>query len=126
MKREITAAALLLLLVFASLWNIRRIDALTGELETLLRRSEQAALDGSFPQAESIASDALARWLASDSYTHIFIRHSEIDSTSDAFYELLERVAEHDADGLPSAYEKLLYHLDSIASMEHVSIGSIF
>lgn len=126
MKRLITAAALLLLLIFASVWNIRRVDALTGELETLLARSEQAALDGSYELARGIASEALARWLASDSYTHIFIRHSEIDSTSDAFYELLGQVAEGDGDGLPSAYAKLIYHLDSIASMEHVSIGSIF
>lgn len=126
MKRVITAAVLLLLLVLASVWNIRRVDSLTGELETLLRRSEQAALDGSFDQAEDIASDALTLWLAADSYTHIFIRHSEIDSTSDAFYELLERVSERDADGLPSAYAKLLYHLDSIAAMEHVTLGSIF
>lgn len=126
MKRVITAAVLLLLLILASVWNIRRVDSLTGELETLLSRSEQAALDGSFAQAEDIANEALTLWLESDSYTHIFIRHSEIDSTSDAFYELLERVSEHDTDGLPSAYAKLVYHLDSIASMEHVSLGSIF
>ncbi len=126
MKRVITAAALLLLLILASVWNIRRVDSLTGELETLLSRSEQAALDGSFDRAEGLANEALTLWLEADGYTHIFIRHSEIDSTSDAFYELLEHVSEHDADGLPSAYAKLVYHLDSIAAMEHVSLGSIF
>ncbi len=48
MKRVITAAVLLLLLILASVWNIRRVDSLTGELEALLSRSEQAPHDTSF------------------------------------------------------------------------------
>lgn len=125
MRRELTASILLLLLLLASVWNIRRVDSLTDQLEESLSFSAQAAEAGDFSRAHALASEALALWLRSDSYTHIFIRHSEIDSTSDAFYELMSLLSQGDGDALPGAYAKLVYHLDSIASMEHVSLGSI-
>lgn len=126
MKRELVASALLLLLALGSWWNIRRVDSLTYELESRLEESENAAAQQRFDDAASYAEGALALWLESDGYTHIFIRHSEIDGASDAFYELTELIYQRDGDGLPSAYAKLKYHLDSIASMEHISLGSVF
>ena len=61
-----------------------------------------------------------------DSYTHIFIRHPEIDSTTDAFYELLDSVSAGDIKTTQGAFEKVEAHLASIAGMEHITIGSIF
>ena len=50
----------------------------------------------------------------------------DIDSTSDAFYDVLSALNEEDADGAVSACEKLQYHIDSIVSMEHVTLRSVF
>lgn len=65
-------------------------------------------------------------WLGADGYTHIFIRHSEIDSTTDAFFELMSDVRSGDAQSASGAYEKLAAHLDSLYTMERVTLGSIF
>ena len=123
MKREVVAASLFSALILFSFWNLRKIDKLTGEMTRLLESSEASAESGELDDALGYAEKALEVWLSAEGHTHIFIRHSEIDGTSDAFYELLSAIK--DGDALSPAYGKLLYHIDSISGMEHVSIGSI-
>ena len=125
MKREWIAAGLLLLLLAAALGNIAYLDRLMGRIEGELYEAQEMADAGSFSDAEDATERALEHWLDANAYTHIFIRHPEIDATSDAFYELKELLAEENAEGYPSAFEKLLYHLNSIDEMEHIRLGSV-
>lgn len=125
MKRELAAALLLLVLFAGSLWNVRCLDALTDELEQTLTRSLEAARSGDFPRAKEALDDAIDRWVRADPYTHIFIRHPEIDATSDAFFELKEALGEQDLPAAEAGFDKLLYHLSSIDEMEHPRLGSI-
>ena len=125
MKREILAAAFLAALFALSLWNIRHIDALTQSVVQHLELSEKAACSGDSATAEAELDYALSLWSAADRYTQIFIRHPEIDSTYDAFYQLAEGLERTDAQELRAKYSLLRYHLDCIASMEHLSFGSI-
>ncbi len=125
MKREWVAGALLVLLFLAALVNIVCLDRLIGRIETEIDRAQEFAESGNFTAAEEALDTAIAHWMDANSYTHIFIRHPEIDSTSDAFFELKELLAEENADGFPSAFEKLKYHLNSIDEMEHIRLGSV-
>ena len=124
MSRELAAGALLLLLMAGAWWNIHAVDALTGEILRELNASQAAAEQGDPPGAQAALDKALNRWLEADSYTHIFIRHAEIDATADAFYELQSQLLSGEGDS-SAAYNKLRYHLDSIQRMEHPSLGSI-
>ena len=124
MNRELAAGALLLLLMAGAWWNIRVVDRLTGELLAGLDASQAAEEQGDHLAAQAALDKALNRWLEADSYTHIFIRHAEIDSTADAFYELQAQLLAGEGDS-SAAYDKLRYHLDSIQRMEHPSFGSI-
>ena len=124
MKRELAAGALLLLLMAGAWWNIRTVDRLTGELLAGLDASQAADEQGDHLAAQAALDKALNRWLEADSYTHIFIRHAEIDSTADAFYELQAQLLAGEGDS-SAAYDKLRYHLDSIQRMEHPSLGSV-
>ena len=126
MKREWTAAALLALLFALSLLNIAYLDRLIGEIGAELAVSQSLAESGRFVEAEQALDRAVTRWVEANSYTHIFLRHPEIDSTSDAFFELKQLLAEENAEGFPSAFDKLIYHLHSIDEMEHLRLGSIF
>ena len=126
MSRELIASLLMLLLIAGAWWNIRAVDSLSGDMLSALEESEQAADKGDCCAALKAMDAALERWLKADSYTHIFIRHSEIDSTADAFYELRELLLSGDLDSCAAAYGKLRYHIISIQEMEHPSIGSIF
>lgn len=125
MKREYAAAALLVLLALAAGWNIRQTDRLTGGILAALDSSRQAYRLGDMQEAMAAADEGLQRWLEADSYTHIFIRHSEIDSTADAFYELKQQLSSGGDGDCAAAYDKLRYHLLSIQGMEHISLGSI-
>ena len=124
MSRELAAGALLLLLIAGAWWNIHAVDRLTGELLAGLDASQAAEEQGRHSDAQAALDKALNRWLEADSYTHIFIRHAEIDSTADAFYELQSQLLSGEGDS-SAAFDKLLYHLDSIQRMEHPSLGSI-
>lgn len=124
-KREYTAIAVLALLLALSVWNLKSIDTLTGDIEISLSKSQSAAEKLDFKTARQRLDEGLELWLSADSYTHIFLRHPEIDSTADAFYELQQVLMQEDATACAAAYDKLRYHLDSIDGMEHLSFGSI-
>lgn len=126
MKKEITAAAVLILLIAAAVLNTAHIEALTMDVSRCLERSERAALRGDSEIAMDSYKDALAIWQRERDYCNVFIRHSELDSSYDIFYELEEALLSDEPDSLPALYSKLRYHMDCIASMEIPSYGSIF
>ena len=125
MKKEIFALSLLALLFAASLFNIRYFDRLCLDLAHEINAPSEALEAGNKAAAQEHLDAALDTWLDADSYTHIFIRHPEIDSTADAFYELRQELESENSERCRSAYDKLLYHLESIRTMEHLRFGSI-
>ena len=124
MKKEIIALLLLVLLFTASLFNIWYFDRLCMDIAGEVNASSDALERGDMDAAQEHLNSALHTWLDADSYTHIFIRHPEIDSTADAFYELGQALEEN-SESCRAAYDKLLYHLESIRTMEHLRFGSI-
>lgn len=126
MKKEIAAAALLIALIAASLFNIRYLDNFIGGLTGALELSRRSMEAGDFTDAETYLRGAIDEWMAADGYTHIFIRHSEINSTTDAFYEALSDVVSHDTESATGSYGKLTAQLTSITGIEHLRFGSIF
>ena len=124
MKKEIIALLLLVLLFAASLFNIWYFDRLCLDIAGEVKASAVALERGEPEAAQEHLNSALHTWLVADSYTHIFIRHPEIDSTADAFYELGQALEEN-SESCRAAYDKLLYHLESIRTMEHLRFGSI-
>ena len=125
MKREIAAYALLILLTALLLYNIRTLDALIDAVETQICRSSAALQSGNSQLAASELEAAMELWYEAEPYTHIFVRHSEIDAVSDAFFDLNAALRGGEAQ-TEDAYLQLLYHLDNVESMERLRWGSIF
>ena len=90
MKREICALLLLAALAAASYWNIHRADTLTAEIKDHLELSEKALLANDPKYAVEQLEAALRIWLSARSYTQVFLRHPELDETSDIFFETLK------------------------------------
>lgn len=126
MKKEITAMVVLILLIAAAVLNTIHIKALTTDVTRCLERSERAALRGDAEIALDSYKDAFAIWDEQRDYCNVFIRHSELDSSYDIFYELEEALLSDESDSIPALYSKLKYHMDCIAKMEVPSYGSIF
>jgi hypothetical protein len=80
-------ASVLLALIFAgALLNLRYLNHYIGELQGTLRSPGNPPKPGIFP-APRKNSGRPSTGGKPRGYTHIFIRHSELDSATDAFYE---------------------------------------
>lgn len=124
MKKELFSAILLAALIAGAALSTNHMDELAHDMLTYLDSSQYYAQNGDPELADKELDAALDIWLGAEGYTHIFIRHPEIDSTSDAFFELKQALAE-DSEGLTSCYDKLRYHIISIETMEKLRLGSI-
>lgn len=126
MKKEIISLTILLLVFAGTLINIKVNDHLIEELEIEVQSAYSALSSGDFAKAEASIDAVTEHWLRLDGYTHIFIRHSEISSTTEAFFNFMSDVKSADADSAKGSYGLLMAQLDSLKTMEHISIGSIF
>ena len=126
MNREICAYLLLLALFLGSLYNIHVMDEKIGSLRADVGKAYESAQNSDFEDAERQLRSAADRWLGMDEYTHIFIRHTEIDSATDAFFDMLSDIASKDAESAEGSDRKLDAHLKSLITIEHLSFGSIF
>jgi hypothetical protein len=126
MKKTIVAAVLLLLLLIGTLFNIRCLDGSIEQMQGYVGAAQGRAEAGDYDGAVASLRQAIELWNGIDGYSHIFIRHSEIDGASDAFYDLLGDLYARDADSAKGSFEKALYHLESISKIEHITLGSVF
>lgn len=126
MKKEIVAALLLLLIFSGVLINIRINERIVSSLINEVDMSYENLKNGNEDKAMQQLDTAIEHWLNLDGYTHIFIRHSEINSTTDAFYGFRSDVGSGDADSAEGSYGLLKETLLSLMTMEQISLGSVF
>lgn len=126
MKKELFAAALLAVVFAGVMVNIRVTQSMTAELINDAATALESARRGEFGLAEKQIDKAVDHWLSLDGYTHIFIRHSEINSTTEAFFQLKSDIYAHDTGAAEGSAALLHETLRSLSTMEQISIGSIF
>lgn len=126
MKKEIVAAVLLLLILAGVSLNIRINERIVSSLINEVDMSYENLKNGNEDKAMQQLDTAIEHWLNLDGYTHIFIRHSEINSTTDAFYGFRSDVGSGDADAANGSYGLLKETLLSLMTMEQISLGSVF
>ena len=126
MKKEIVALALLLLIAAGNIWNHRRLDRLITELNALTAEAFAASQEQNWPAAETAARRAEDQWAAANGYTHIFIRHTDIDALTEAFCDYRGALSGRDEGDILAGYLRLSAGLRSLLDMEKLSAGSIF
>ncbi len=126
MKKELAAALLLLLLFAGALINIRISESIVSSLTDEVDAAYESLRRGDTAAACAQLDSAIGHWLRLDGYTHIFIRHSEINSTTDAFYGFKSDLAGGDAAAAEGSYGLLIETLASLMTMERISLGSVF
>ena len=108
MKKELIAAVLLAVIFAGVMLNIRASEKIVSSLMSEVDAAYAQLKSGDSESAAETLDKAIEHWLTLDGYTHIFIRHSEINSTTEGSYGLLSET------------------LRSIMTMEQISLGSIF
>ena len=124
MKKEIFAIITILLLIVASLINIFHLNRLIDSMSTHINAAIFALNVGDISIAESELNNALKIWLNSNKYTHVFIRHTEIDAITDAYFDALAAIKSKNNSAI-TLMEQIKYHLESILSIEKLSLESV-
>ncbi len=126
MKKELIAALLLIFLFSGTLVNIGVNDKIMRKLDAEVKDAYDSAVSGNWDKAQQCLDSAISHWLSMDGYTHIFIRHSEIDATTEAFCSMMSDLCAEDSGSLEGSYGMLHARLLSLIGMEHIGIGSVF
>ena len=125
MKKEYLAFAIILSVILGSILNLHYLKSFTQELEGQISEAMSEAEAENWTAAEALASEAMKRWMKMDKYTHVFIRHGEIDAMTDAFCSLIGTVRSQDASAVYAAQLLLHCRLNELVEMERVTPGSI-
>ena len=126
MKRELAALAVLITLISASIWNIAKINTFTEEIGIAISKSKAAAEQLNFKNSKKLIEESLEIWQENLAYSRIFIPQTQVDETTQSFYQLLEDVNGEDILSLLPSYEAMQQRLESIRESETLSLGSIF
>ena len=121
MKKSVIALVILLLLAAGAWGNLWYLERFLGGLESQILASQETE---NREEAIALLRQSLDQWNAAAGYTHVVLRHSDVDNTTDAYYSLLQQLSDRETDP-QSSYEHLLDQLRRILVMERVSPGSI-
>ena len=126
MKKELVAIALLLLILIGNIWNRQRLDKLIGELDGLTEAAYASTQGADWTAAEDAARSAEEAWSGARTYTHIFIRHTDVDTLTAAFCDYRGAIAGRDDGDILASYLWLKAGLRCLRDMETLSAGSVF
>lgn len=121
MKKTYIAIAIVTLLIVLTGWNLHYLEQFLTQRQQEVTASRRAETR---EEATTLLEQSLEEWNAASRYTHIFLRHSDIDNATDAYYDLLQQLQDSETDPGPS-YNYLLDQLWRIWEMEQISLGSV-
>ena len=125
MKKEWLAVALLVSVILGSVLNLRFLKSFTLALDDRVSSAVSEAESGNWSNAEALAAEAMEAWTGMDKYTHVFIRHGEIDAVTDGFCSLLGTIRSRDSGSLYAAQLALRSRLAGLYGMERITPGSV-
>ncbi|UOO38658.1 DUF4363 family protein [Oscillospiraceae bacterium CM] len=126
MKKELFIGVFFTLIIAAAIVNIYFLNKLTDHVTQLVDEAGAYAAAEKWDAAGRKAEEASALWEGSDGYTHLVLRHPEIDAATDALYDLLEKIYARESGGAEGAAKAARARLHSISAIEQIKIGSIF
>ena len=124
MKKEFFAFIALIALIIGAVVSTIHLQKIVNTMSQHILSAKEAYLKEDYSLAENELSFAKNIWLENDAYTHIFIRHSEIDATTDSYYTALSQLSQKDPSVIYSL-DAVQYHISSILSMEIPSTKSV-
>ena len=126
MKKEIVAIVLLLLILAGNIWNRKRLDKLIDDLNVLTEEAYSSAQSADWRGAEAAARNAEETWTGAHAYTHIFIRHTDVDTLTSSLCEYRGAIFGRDDGDILASYLCLKAGLSCLRDMETLSAGSVF
>ena len=126
MKKELFALLTVILLIAGSIGNLTHLNKTANQISDHIDYCAQYCSRDDFTSANKEIMKAIQVWENAEHYTHVFIRHSEIDSISDLFYDAQSAIQSLEKHEAKCMLEKLQHHANSLVRMEKLSLGTIF
>ena len=125
MKRLYIAAALLALLLAASLANAWYVQGMADGMRNRLEQAQALTRQGDWERAEALTRQTYQDWQDRHFYFHTLMRHSDIDQVLRAFRQVLEYVQLREPDQYNAANADLMAQLELLAEMEQATIVNV-
>ena len=125
MRREKLVCILFFAVLAASIINVIYISRLSLSLNALISTAEAFAQNEQYDEALETINLAQADWNSKRKYTGVFLRHPDIDSINDCFFDVKAEIAKRENEALPALCDKLRHHISCIADMEKLRLESI-
>lgn len=125
MIREAIAVILLLIILAAAVIDIGTVTRKSEELEQGIENAKELYAEGDKEGAMRLVLSSQKVWQDWGCYAHVLLRHAEeVDSLNDEYYELLEKLEKDEAT--PTAFDRLICSIESLAEKGKLTLGSIF
>ncbi|NCC67898.1 MAG: DUF4363 family protein [Clostridia bacterium] len=124
MKKELVAATILVLIAVCGIINISVVIKTTGTLIGEIEQAEKLLFSGDKTGAEKAVGASLEEWLKRDKYSHIMLRHDDVDNVTEAYYELLTGI--QSGAEARALFASLNERLERLAEIEQPKLSSIF
>ena len=125
MKREMIAAALLLVMVIVCAVNTAAFTSLTDDVIACLDRCSDLLREGKSTQAYDALDTAQRRWRAADGYVSVILDDSVSDMITEGFNRLSFALSEGNTSGALECCIRLEELIIGIVRDERPSPGSI-
>lgn len=125
MTREMTAGAVLVLILALLIVNVKVFDAKSESLYRKIDEAQALAEAGNPEAASRAAASATGEWLDWGGHIHILLRHSEAEGVTEAFFDLL-RSMESEGGAGSADFDRLRQCIKSVMDCEHFSLQSVF
>lgn len=125
MKKELSAGALLLVLIGLCAWNLWYLSRMCTRLDNAVAQAETSYAAGNPARASETLRAAAARWDDAEDYAHCMLPHESTDAVTESFRRAIRTVEAGDASAAADI-ALLRVRIQGLADGERITLGNIF
>lgn len=125
MKKELSAGALLLVLIGLCAWNLWYLTRMCTRLDNAVAQAETSYAAGDPARASETLRAAAARWDDAEDYAHCMLPHESTDAVTEGFRRAIRTVEAGDASAAADI-ALLRVRIQGLADGERITLGNIF
>lgn len=125
MKKELSAGALLLVLIGLCAWNLWHLTRMCTRLDNAVAQAETSYAAGDPARASETLRAAAARWDDAEDYAHCMLPHESTDAVTESFRRAIRTVEAGDASAAADI-NLLRVRIQGLADGERITLGNLF
>ena len=125
MKKELSAGALLLVLIGLCAWNLWYLSRMCTQLDDAVAQAETSYAAGDPARTIETLRAAAACWSDVEDYAHCMLPHESTDAVTEGFRRAIRTVETGDASAAADI-NLLRVRIQGLADGERITLGNLF